>query len=71
MLDVTGLILIVLGWSIQLFARTKTIQPAFPICYALGVLLLVIQGFLSGNFLIAGLNLVAVVLAGGVLLTKK
>jgi hypothetical protein len=71
MLDITGLILIVLGWSIQLFARTKTIQPAFPICYALGVLLLVIQGFLSGNFLIAGLNLVAVVLAGGVLLTKK
>jgi len=66
MLELTGLILIVLGWSIQLASQAKTIQPALPICYALGVALLVISGFLAGAYTAAGLNLIVVILAGGV-----
>lgn len=71
MLEITGLILIVLGWAIQLTSQSKTIQPAFPACYALGVALLVIHGLQSGNYLAAVLNLVVVILAVGIVLNKK
>ena len=66
MFELSGLILIVLGWAIQLVSQGKNIQPALPICYALGVALLVIQLFMAGNYTSAGLNLVVVILAAGV-----
>jgi len=70
MLDLVGLTLIVLGWLLQFLARTKTIQLSFIACYTFGVLLLVISGYLSGNYLSAGMNLVAVGLAVGVVSVK-
>ncbi len=66
MMDLIGLVLIVLAWAIQFAAQGKSIQPAFPILYALGVLLLVIPGAMAGSYLSSGLNLIAVVLAAGV-----
>ena len=66
MLDLIGLILIVIGWSIQLVSRKKTIVPAFPLCYALGVLLLVVTGWQAGYIVSAGLNMLVVVLVFGV-----
>ena len=46
---IAGLALIVIGWIIQLvyaFKGKKEIQPRFIIAYAVGVLLLVVDGFI-------------------------
>jgi hypothetical protein len=65
MLELTGLILIALGWAIQLVSQSKNIQPALLICYTLGVGLLAIQGFMAGAYTATGLNLVVAILAAG------
>lgn len=64
MLANLGLILIIIGWVIQLMSRDKKIQPYFVLTYGFGVLLLVIDNYAIGLNSMAFLNLVSVVLAG-------
>jgi len=63
---ITGLILIVVGWLVQLyrvFAGTKQISRGFLVLYVVGVLLLVIDGFRASIGASAWLNLIALILA--------
>ncbi|MFA5413509.1 MAG: hypothetical protein WC348_03140 [Patescibacteria group bacterium] len=62
MLTNFGLLLIILAWILQLgkmLVSKKEVWPAFVAIYALGVLLLVVDGFLSGLTTLAILNLVS------------
>ena len=71
---IVGLALIVIGWIIQLvyaFKGKKEIQPRFIIAYAVGVLLLVVDGFICEAITIASLNLICLVVAAVVLFKVK
>ena len=61
-----GLACIIAGWFIQLYHAWKgvrEIQPLFVMTYTVGVLLLVIDGYMSGLMELAMLNLVSMVVA--------
>lgn len=63
---ITGLILIVVGWLVQLyrvFAGAKQISRGFLVLYIIGVLLLVIDAFREGLGASAWLNLIALVIS--------
>ena len=64
---IVGLILIILGWLIQLyysaFKKLFALSLKFVFIYIIGCLLLVIDGWKTGNTVIWILNLVAAVLA--------
>lgn len=66
MLTFIGLGVIILAWMFQ-FVKiafgSKNIQPAFVGIYAVGVLLLVVDGFMSGLNEIASFNLASLVVA--------
>ena len=66
-LVIVGLILIILGWLIQLyysaFKKLFALTLKFVFIYIIGCLLLVIDGWKTGNTVIWILNLVAAVLA--------
>jgi hypothetical protein len=66
MLTNFGLSLIILAWVLQfgkMLVSKKEVWPAFVVIYALGVILLVVDGFLSGLTTLAILNLVSFVAA--------
>jgi hypothetical protein len=63
MLSTIGLILIIVGWGIQLFSKKKSIAKNFILAYCLGVVLLVIDGWLSGLTNLAVLNSLSFVAA--------
>jgi hypothetical protein len=70
-LSIIGLILIVIGWLIQasyMFKGQKTIKPLFVIAYMIGVLLLIIDGFMSNLISLAIFNLISMIVAGLVLI---
>ncbi len=69
MISILGLVLIIAGWFIQFsrMKKSKEIRKEFVITYAIGVLLLVIDGFRSGIPTLALLNLVSLVGAALVL----
>lgn len=66
-----GLIAICLGWIVQIFyswkSRSREIKIWFLILYAIGVLLLVVDGYLTWDTT-ASLNLVSAILAVCVLI---
>lgn len=70
MLEYTGLGLIVIGWLFQFFAKNKIIQPQLLVCYAIGVSLLIILGFQSGNSCGASLNIIILLLLVGIFFKK-
>lgn len=66
MLTFIGLGVIVFAWIYQFVSISfgnRNIQPAFVGIYAIGVLLLVVDGFMSGLSTIAAFNLVSFVVA--------
>lgn len=70
----TGLLIIILGWVIQLisvYTGAKRIRMSFVLMYCLGVILLVIEGYNSGIQSFAILNFATFVLAAFVLLKLK
>ncbi|MGI5826408.1 MAG: hypothetical protein ACOX50_03275 [Patescibacteria group bacterium] len=66
---ILGLLIISLAWFYQLFFPKKQIQPIFVGVYSLGVVFLIIDGFLSGAMTIAIFNILT--LAPAVLLFLK
>lgn len=52
-----GLIIIIVAWAFQLRGKAKVLKKEFVIIYAIGVLLLAIDGFSSGLYELAILNL--------------
>ncbi len=70
MLDYIGLALIIAGWvfqAVHLKKGSKELCPKFVKLYMLGVILLVVDGFMNGLTWLAILNLVALIMAGKVL----
>jgi hypothetical protein len=59
MVTYIGLLIIIIGWGIQLLSKERNIQKSFVLIYSLGVILLVIDGFLEGLMYLAILNLVS------------
>ncbi|MDD5331360.1 MAG: hypothetical protein PHE43_00875 [Candidatus Nanoarchaeia archaeon] len=73
-LSLIGLIVLVLGWIIQLIHSWKNnheIRQWFLIFYMVGVGLLVIDGFQNNLKELAILNLVSLIVAGLILLRLK
>ncbi|MFA5349521.1 MAG: hypothetical protein WC309_04115 [Candidatus Paceibacterota bacterium] len=71
-LVILGLVLIVLGWALQVFFAYKgerEIHMLFLICYALGTFVLALDGFLGSLWLPAVLN--TLTLIGAALVIKK
>lgn len=65
---IIGLVLIVLSWGVQfLLLKNEKISPAFINLYLIGVILLVVDAFTTGNSIAAYLNLAAFCLAALVL----
>lgn len=60
MLIIAGLVLIILGWIAQLvkirLSNQKTLSGVLLVPYALGCILMAIGGYLSSDWLTAGLN---------------
>jgi len=73
MISYIGLALIIVSWIIQFINKSKEISPIFVGVYALGVVLLAIDGFTGGLIELAVLNVVSGVVSLGVLvkLIKK
>jgi uncharacterized protein with PQ loop repeat len=73
-LSLIGLSLIIIGWLIQFFYQLKNkkgINPLFIIIYIIGVLVLVVDGYLSGLIELAVLNLISSIIAALVLIKLK
>jgi hypothetical protein len=71
-LTIIGLVLIVIGWVLQVFFTykgDKEINLLFLICYALGTLVLAMGGFFDNSWLVAILNLLTTI--GAISLIKK
>ncbi|MDD2646367.1 MAG: hypothetical protein PHV78_00360 [Patescibacteria group bacterium] len=69
-----GLVIIVLAWLYQLVMLLKknhNLQNLFVAGYALGVLLLVVDGYRTGISMIASLNLLALLAAVFALILNK
>lgn len=58
---ILGLIIISLAWFYQWFSAKKQIQPIFVGVYSLGVVFLIIDGFLSGAMTIGIFNVFTLV----------
>jgi len=61
-LFVIGLVLIIIGWLVQVSASWKgspKIKREFVLVYAVGVLVLVVDSYLAGSMLLAGLDFVS------------
>lgn len=67
MLSYIGLVLIIVGWSIQFLNKDKNIDMKFMLLYILGVVLLAIDGFTSGLTELAVLNVISGIAAIAVL----
>lgn len=62
MLARSGLVVIIVGWLVQLnysWKGRREIQPAFLVLQALGIFLLMISSFADGEFLLGFLNLLS------------
>lgn len=71
---VVGLLLIIVGWIIQLgktLEKEREISPYFLIFYALGVLFLVLGNLLIGDISTTLLNLISAILPIAVLILIK
>jgi len=69
-----GLVIIIIAWIIQLMAvlkKNKEIKQEFVIGYAMGVALLVIDGFMNNLTMLASLNLICIVVSIAVLIKLK
>ena len=69
-----GLAFLILGWIVQLFQSwkgSKEIHKGFLFLYIIGVIMLVIDGYMSNLVSLAVLNLVSFVVALLVLLRMK
>jgi CDP-diglyceride synthetase len=65
-----GLVLIIIGWAIQayyVYNGKKEVHQLFIAAYMIGVLLLVIDGFMNNLTSLAILNLISLVVSGLVL----
>jgi hypothetical protein len=58
-LSYIGMLLIILGWLIQFLSKDKAIKIGFVLVYAIGVLFLVVDGFMKELTFLAILNLVS------------
>lgn len=60
-----GLGMIIAGWLVQFFMmnKSKKVYPGFVMIYALGVLVLVYDGFVSGMNNLAIANLISLLVA--------
>jgi hypothetical protein len=66
-----GLLIIILAWTVQFvhtFQGDHKLSKAFVFCYCLGVLILVLDGYLLGAQKIANLNLLSLILSVSVFL---
>lgn len=72
-----GMVLLILGWSIQLAhsikggKAKKEINNYFPFMYGLGALIIAIDGLMNGLLLAPILNLAMVILAGLLIIKMK
>ena len=69
-----GLVILIAGWLIQFFSmskKNKSVSPWFVFVYSIGVLLLVIGGFMSNMMALAALNMASVVATLLVMLRLK
>lgn len=74
MLTTIGLTLIVIGWIVQfssVLQSGREISRFFVILYTLGVLLLVIDGYMNKQTTMASLNLISLLLAGFIVFKLK
>lgn len=74
MLTTIGLTLIAIGWILQfssVLQGNKEIKRFFVVFYALGVLLLVIDGYMNKLTTMASLNLITLLLSGFVVFKLK
>ena len=74
MLTTIGLTLIAIGWIFQfssVLQGNKEIKRFFVVFYALGVLLLVIDGYMNKLTTMASLNLITLLLSGFVVFKLK
>lgn len=58
-----GLVLIIIGWGIQLLGKGKNIKPNFVLVYSVGAVILAIDGYRSGLVTLAVLNLISFIVA--------
>ena len=71
-LSVVGLLLIAVGWLVQFASMrngSKEIKKLFPAVGAIGILLLIIDGYLGGSYDIAMANVV--ILASSLLVLAR
>ena len=66
-----GLLFVILGWGYQLFSKGAELKPTFILIYALGVILLVIDGFMNNLTTLAVLNGVSLLTALAVLFKSR
>lgn len=73
MIALIGLVLIVIGWILQflLMDKKKKISVSFVILYALGVILLVYDGFSAGLNDLAIANLISLIVSLAVLVKLR
>ena len=74
MLTTIGLTLIVIGWILQfssVLQGSREIKRFFVVFYTLGVLLLVIDGYINKLTTMASLNLITLLLSGFVVFKLK
>jgi hypothetical protein len=67
--SIIGLIIIIIAWIVQLvlLKRSRELTPLFIIIYSVGVLVLVIDGFVTKLYDLAFLNLASMLVAIAVL----
>lgn len=62
------MILIAAGWFMQYRAKSQTMERNFLLLYVVGSVLMIFDNLTNATLLVAGLNLVVVVLVGLVLM---
>ena len=71
MVSYIGLALIIVGWVVQFLKKDKNIDIKFLFLYILGVVLLAIDGFMSGLIELAVLNVLSGTAAIAVLIKLR
>ncbi len=71
MLSNIGMVLIILGWLIQLLTKEKNMKVSFVLIYSLGVAFLAFDGLRSGVTTLGILNLISCITAFAVLFKIK
>ena len=72
-----GLVLLVIGWVIQLVHLMKggknknEIQQSFIMVYGLGIILIVLDGLLAGQLIAPALNLAVLILALAIIMKTR